>query len=193
MKTLIKENPCRKVQSDNMPKTYTWTELLAEWPDIQKKEVVFNSVLGNPGSIYYLQQENLLVSVNGLRGNQPLYLVTRLVSEYGGKIIHIQPSQVPTDTQKKDFGNSLIVNREQLTRIIPDINKVSPSKVGYVSMLDRLEQITQSGQYFFHSAQGVNFIVTCAGYSFEGETLYRVYQLVVENDKPLTLRRPVAI
>ena len=175
-----------------MPKTYTWTELLVECPDIQKKKTTFDSVLGNPGSIYYLQQQNILVSVNGLRGNQPLYLVTRLVCEYG-KIIHIEPSQVPTDTQKKDIGNSLIVNREQLTRIIPYLNKISPSKVGYVSIVDRLEQITQSGQYFFHSSQGLNFIVTCAGYSFEGETLYRVYQLVVENDKPLTLRRPVAI
>lgn len=168
-----------------MVKTYSWNDLIIKWPELEKKTVLFDSVLGNPDSIYYLPP-NTLVSVNGLRGNQPLYLVTNLVCEYG--IIHIKPSQVPID--KKYIKNNLIVTEEELIEVIPDIDKVTPTKMGYMRAIDRMKQVTQSGQYFFHSGQGLNFIVTCAGFSLQGFSLYRVYQLIVENNKPLRLSTP---
>jgi hypothetical protein len=175
--------------NSDMPKVYSESELYRSYGDLRRKSESFGTVLNVPGTAYFYQDADVLITVFGVRGREVVYLVTDIKRE--GDAIYFSPSTIPQGSQVSDVPNSLIVSVLQMKAFIPELEKPSRSRFGFSTPLDRLVQLTSKGKYFFHSAKGRNFLATRVGTDPKDEPLYRVYEFFVELEKPLTLCRPV--
>lgn len=172
-----------------LPKTQT--ELLKKYPELDKKWETIVSVLEILGVVFFHQEKDTLLSLFSLGLRDNLFLDTQINLHPGG-VIHITPSTVPMGSQINDFSKFLDVSLEEMMEIVPELDKRSYTRTtGISTNLERLQMLTEKGKYFFHSAKGRNFLATKIGISRQGKPRYRLYEVLAEQRKALTLVSPV--
>jgi len=179
--------------SSDMPKLSTLDDILSKYPELVKSKL--ESVLRHPGTAYYIQPQHTLLTLNGPRGFTFEFWEAPIVQVEGTDVLYLDlptySDNILKDEQIKNRRNySLILSELQLKKYIPDLEKQSSSRFGSLTHLERLQQLTAKGDYFFHSAKGRNFLATCVGNNEKDEPLYRLYEVVAEQGKVPRLQRP---
>lgn len=181
--------------TDTMVLSKTPTQLFKKYSGVEQKwKPHILNVLVIPNVVYFHQEDNVLFSLYKQAEtilDEHLFLDTQINLHPGG-VIHISPSTVPMGSQINNFSNILDVSLEEMREIVPELDKISKTRrMGIVTDLERLQMLTEQGKYFFHSAKGRNFLATKIGISRKSEPRYRLYEILAEQEKALTLVSPV--
>jgi hypothetical protein len=167
----------------------TQEELLDSYSELTSKFDLVKTVLKHEGAVYYHQPHDTLISFYGTRELEIVFLDTKIILQQEGTI-QLEPSSVLLEKPR----HSLILLEHQIENYLPGILKrPSNIKLGFRSYLQQLQEVTLSGKYYFHSAQGRNFIVTCTGSNPNNLLFYRVYEIIAKEKQPLILGRPEPI
>jgi hypothetical protein len=179
----------------------TGFQLLQTFPELKPKwETSVLRVVENRGAAYLHpdkkdvlrpDKKDVLISLYSLGIRDHLFLYTPINLHPGG-VISINPSTVSMPSHINDFSKFLDVSLEDIMEIVPEMDKRAYTRtLGSVTNLERLQTLTEKGKYWFHSAKGRNFLATKIGVGRQGKPRYRLYEVLAEQGKALTLVSPI--